>query len=48
MVRKRDSKGAVRNLGLVLMLLAFALTPATSLIADAQQKADAPASAEAG
>src|SRR5687768_7825461 len=45
MVSKHDSKGAVRSLGLVLMLLAFALTPATSFIAGAQQKAHAPAAA---
>lgn len=45
MVRKHDSKGAVRRLGLVLMLLAFALTPERSLIAGAQQKAHAPATA---
>ena len=43
MVGKHDFKGAVRSLGLVLMLLAFALTPATSSIAGAQQKAHAPA-----
>ena len=39
MVRKHDFKGAVRNVGLVLMLLAFTLTPATSWIAGAQEKA---------
>ena len=42
MFRKHDSRGAVRSLGLVLMLLAFAITPATSLIAGAQEKAHAP------
>ena len=43
MVRKHNSKAAVRSLGLVLMLLALALTPATSLIAGVQEKAHAPA-----
>ena len=43
MVRKHDSRGTVRSLGLVLMLLALALTPATSLIAGAQQTAQDPA-----
>lgn len=43
MFRKHDSKEVVRSLGLVLMLLAFALTPATSLIGGAQEKAQAPA-----
>ena len=43
MVRKHDSREIVRSLALVLMLLACALTPATSLIAGAQQKAHAPA-----
>src|SRR5687768_181702 len=42
MVRKHDSRGAVRSLGLALMLLALALTPATSFIAGAQEKARAP------
>jgi protein tyrosine/serine phosphatase len=43
MVCKHDSKAAVWNIGLVLMLLAFAITPATSLIAGAQEKLHAPA-----
>ena len=43
MVRKHDSIGTVRSLGLVLMLLALALTPATSLIAGAQQTEQVPA-----
>ncbi|HKO42361.1 MAG TPA: tyrosine-protein phosphatase [Pyrinomonadaceae bacterium] len=43
MVRKHDSRGTVRSPGLVLMLLALALTPATSLIAGAQQTAQDPA-----
>lgn len=42
MARKHDLRGAFRSLGLVI-LLAFTLTPATSLIAGAQQKAHAPA-----
>lgn len=43
MVRKHDSKGAVRSLAVVLMLLAFAVTPATSVIEGGQEKANAPA-----
>ena len=43
MVRKHDSKRVVRSLGLVLMLLAFTLTPPTSLLVGAQEKAHAPA-----
>ena len=43
MVGKHDSKAVVGSLGLVLMLLALALTPATSLLAGAQEKAQAPA-----
>ena len=45
MVRMHDSKGVVRNLAVVLMLLAFALTPATSPMVGAQEQAKAPAAA---
>ncbi len=43
MVSKHDPGGLVRRFGLVLMLLAIALTPATSGSVGAQEKAHAPA-----
>ncbi|HKO61865.1 MAG TPA: dual specificity protein phosphatase family protein [Pyrinomonadaceae bacterium] len=36
MIRKHDSRALVRSLGVALMLLAFALAPATSVLVDAQ------------
>ncbi len=45
MVRKHDARGTVRSLGLVVMLLALSITPATSLHVGAQQQAKAPAAA---
>ncbi len=43
MVRKHDSNETVGRLAVVMMLLAFALTPATSMMVGAQEQAKPPA-----